>query len=371
MGLAGSSTDADDSDDGDAPQLPVNPTGSAQSQDWLMNDTEANGNHPKASGVEPTVPESRHAGTQQTLSVLAHDVANVSDGDDEEVIACTQQPPARESAMGQWIRVELGSPPARPTGVVNVQPECSETPRIDSSAAPDDYDSDVIPCSQQPPLSPVRRPGHPAIPASCIREAPRSVNIDSDVQDRGRNTEDADAGAQRTSAADAPGLAGSSGSTLEECTASQNGSRFHAEGDDSQSSESLFSTPHDAAPLTDITTTTFNAAMKTYVSDSDEDSDDTNPRIDDIESLASSIDMFDENSDSDSDCPMSRVVDDNDDEGARNGNSSIHLNFRAIRRTHSVNETKTCSVVLKKRRYVSKTKSVPFGYIAGSGNEHG
>ncbi|KAJ8671547.1 hypothetical protein QAD02_002806 [Eretmocerus hayati] len=179
-GLAGSSTDADDSDDGDAPQLPVNQTGSAQSQDWLMNDTEANGNHPKASGAEPTTPENRHAGTQPTLPVLAHDVANVSDGDDEEVIACTQQPPARESAMGEWIRVELRSPPARPTGVVNVQPECSETPRIDSSAAPDDYDSDVIPCSQQPPLSPVRRPGHPAIPASCIREAPRSVNIDSD-----------------------------------------------------------------------------------------------------------------------------------------------------------------------------------------------
>ncbi|KAJ8677574.1 hypothetical protein QAD02_013361 [Eretmocerus hayati] len=64
-------------------------------------------------------------------------------------------------------------------------------------------------------------------------------------------------------------------------------------------------------------------------------------------------------------------TDQNDDDGyACNGGQNadcINLNFRAIRRIvlHEVvtrNESKTCSVVLKKRRYLSKSKSVPFGY---------
>ncbi|KAJ8685994.1 hypothetical protein QAD02_021787 [Eretmocerus hayati] len=58
-----------------------------------------------------------------------------------------------------------------------------------------------------------------------------------------------------------------------------------------------------------------------------------------------------------------------DDEGSVD--SSIKLNFRSIRRTHlhevvTRDEAKTCSVVLKKRWYVSKGVSLPFGYSATS-----
>ncbi|KAJ8671232.1 hypothetical protein QAD02_002491 [Eretmocerus hayati] len=62
--------------------------------------------------------------------------------------------------------------------------------------------------------------------------------------------------------------------------------------------------------------------------------------------------------------------DDDDDGYACNGGQNtdrINVNFRAIRRTdlHEVvtrNKSKTCSVVSKKQRYISNSKSVPFGY---------
>ncbi|KAJ8672297.1 hypothetical protein QAD02_003556 [Eretmocerus hayati] len=60
-----------------------------------------------------------------------------------------------------------------------------------------------------------------------------------------------------------------------------------------------------------------------------------------------------------------------DEQVARDSENSIRLNYRAISRTplHEIvtrDETKTCGVVLTKRRYVSRETSLPFGYRSKS-----